>query len=76
MNNIFLHCGVVAHLLEHYEVAMSSAAHMPQWWLATVVGEECKKDTGKRKKDRHWSRGHFFVVRTCGHIETWRPLYK
>ena len=44
MNNTFVHCGVVAHQLEHYEVAMSSAAHMhvaiPH--TAAVVGEECK----------------------------------
>ena len=25
---------------------------------------------------RKWSRGHQFVVRGGGHIDTWQPLYK
>ena len=37
---------------------------------------KCRKDTGDRKRLRHWSRGHLFIVRTCGHIDTWRPIYK
>ncbi len=35
----------------------------------------CRKDTGKRKSLRKWSRGHQFVVRGGGHIDTWQPLY-
>ena len=30
----------------------------------------------ERDKLRSWSRGHFFIVRTCGHIETFRPLFQ
>ena len=37
---------------------------------------QCRKDTGDRRRFRHWSRGQLFIVRTCGHIETWRPLFK
>ena len=36
----------------------------------------CRKDTGKSKKLRRWSRGHQFIVRGGGHIETWQPLFK
>ncbi len=32
----------------------------------------CRKDTGNLRK---WSRGHQFVVRGGGHIDTWQPLY-
>ena len=36
----------------------------------------CRKDTGKAKRLRKWSRGHQFIVRAGGHIDTWHPLYK
>ena len=36
----------------------------------------CRKDLGDRGKLRHWSRGHVFIVRGCGHIDTWKPIYK
>ena len=36
----------------------------------------CSKDTGERTKLQTWSRGHLFIVRPCGHIDTWQPLYK
>ena len=36
----------------------------------------CQKDVGERYKLHSWSRGHFFIVRTCGHIETFRPLFQ
>lgn len=36
----------------------------------------CRKDTGGRSTLRMWSRGHQFVVRGGGHIDTWQPLYK
>ena len=35
----------------------------------------CRKDTGGRSTLRKWSRGHQFVVRGGGHIDTWQPLY-
>ena len=36
----------------------------------------CKKDTGKPKKLRRWSRGHLFIVRPCGHIDLHKPIYQ
>lgn len=36
----------------------------------------CRKDLGDTKKLRHWSRGHVFIVRSCGHIDTFKPIYK
>ena len=36
----------------------------------------CRKDTGKRKQLRHWSRRHQFIVRGGGHIDAWQPLYR
>lgn len=36
----------------------------------------CRKDTGKGKRLRKWSRGHQFIVRAGGHIDTWQPIYK
>ena len=36
----------------------------------------CRKDTGVGKRLRKWSRGHQFVIRGGGHIDTWQPLYR
>ena len=36
----------------------------------------CNKDTGEGSKLRMWSRGHFFIVRPCGHIDQWHPIYR
>lgn len=36
----------------------------------------CYKDTGRSGKLRKWSRGHQFIVRGGGHIDSWQPLYK
>ena len=36
----------------------------------------CRKDTGKGKRLRKWSRGHQFIVRAGGHIDTWQPIFK
>ena len=36
----------------------------------------CKKNVGEPKRLRRWSRGHRFVVRAGGHIDSWQPLYK
>ena len=38
--------------------------------------ETCKKNLGEPKRLRRWSRGHQFVVRAGGHIDSWQPLYK
>ena len=35
----------------------------------------CRKNIGT-KKLRKWSRGHQFVVRGGGHIDTFQPLYR
>ena len=40
-------------------------------------GVLCRKELGDRKtKLKKWSRGHHFVVRGGGHIDTWQPLYR
>ena len=36
----------------------------------------CNKETGEKKCIQRWTRGHFFVVRGGGHIDTWQPLYQ
>ena len=42
----------------------------------SVPREVCRKDTGQGKKLRKWSRGHQFIVRGGGHIDSWQPLYR
>lgn len=37
---------------------------------------KCNKDTGEKKQLQRWTRGHFFIVRAGGHIDTWQPLYE
>ena len=37
---------------------------------------ECNKYTGTRKKLQIWTRGHLFIVRGGGHMDTWQPLYQ
>lgn len=36
----------------------------------------CRKDLGEKRKLRLWSRGHLFIVRPCGHVDLWRPIYR
>ena len=36
----------------------------------------CRKDTGETRKLRLWSRGHVFIVRSCGIVDMWRPIYR
>jgi len=36
----------------------------------------CRKNLGDQKRMRHWSRGHQFIIRAGGHIDTFQPLYK
>ena len=36
----------------------------------------CNKDTGAKKRLQRWTRGHFFIVRAGGHIDSWQPLYQ
>lgn len=44
--------------------------------LVDPAEDICRKDTGKTKRLRKWSRGHQFVVRGGGHIDTFQPLYR
>ena len=36
----------------------------------------CRMEIGEKKMLRLWSRGHLFIVRPCGHIDLWRPIYR
>lgn len=38
--------------------------------------EGCKKNLGHSNRLRHWSRGHLFVCRPCGHNDFSQPIYK
>jgi len=40
-----------------------------------ITEELCRKNTGTRPTLRKWSRGHQFVVRGGGHIDTFQPLF-
>ena len=37
---------------------------------------KCSKDLGTHTRLRHWSRGHVFICRPCGHIDFWQPIYR
>ena len=44
---------------------------------STSSTQPCQKNLGDNmKKLRKWSRGHQFIVRAGGHIDTWQPIYK
>lgn len=64
----FTNQGTAELLLHHPHLANSDEDEE----LVTV----CNKDTGEKSRLRMWSRGHLFIVRSCGHIDTWKPLYK
>jgi len=55
-------------LIEQHPLIAEEDAH-------TSDEQLCRKDTGGRSTLRKWSRGHQFVVRGGGHIDTWQPLY-
>jgi len=40
------------------------------------LDSRCNKDLGERTTLRKMSRGHQFVVRAGGHIDSWTPLYQ
>ena len=44
--------------------------------VSSVETPQCNKDTGDDGKLRMWSRGHSFIVRSCGHIDQWHPIYR
>ena len=62
------HAGTLTFLQEHPDMG----------GIDTSLGmhSRCKKDIGKSKKVRHWSRGHLFIVRPCGHIDLHKPIYQ
>ena len=64
----FINTGTMTFVHEHPELLGDDEVIQPI--------SQCRKDTGDHRRMRHWSRGHLFIVRTCGHIETWRPLFK
>ena len=53
-------------------------ANHPQLVQNAVLSDEsdpiCRKNTGQEKRLRKWSRGHQFVVRGGGHIDTWQQV--
>ena len=61
----------IMQLIDHFDLNNDSES------ISTVTpASQCRKDLGDKRKLRHWSRGHVFVVRSCGHIDTWKPIYK
>ena len=67
---LFLHYTGTAMLLEqHPDLIVNFTVDRPEQRL-------CRKDTGESKKLRKWSRGHQFIVRGGGHIDSWQPLYR
>ncbi|XP_064381941.1 uncharacterized protein LOC135330880 [Halichondria panicea] len=61
--------GTAALIEKHPELVQSTVYDDPNERV-------CRKDTGKSKRLRKWSRGHQFVIRGGGHIDTWQPLYR
>ena len=67
--NIILILGTSTLIANHPELVFSAV-------LSDKSDPICRKDTGKTKHLRKWSRGHQFIVRGGGHIDTWQPLYR
>jgi hypothetical protein len=36
---------------------------------------DCSKNSGEKTAPVR-SRGHVFIVRACGHVDLWAPIYK
>ena len=65
------------HSLTHFIGTVTLIHDHPNLLLESTHTEQlCRKDTGLGKRLRKWSRGHQFVVRGGGHIDTWQPLYR
>lgn len=63
-----LHAGTIDLITSHPSIA--SDAH-------TDPGQPlCRKNIGKKRKLRKWSRGHQFIIRGGGHIDAWQPLFQ
>ncbi len=63
------HAGVQEFIMQHPAVVDESLD-------SAVESTSCRKDLGEKGKLRHWSRGHVFVVRSCGHVDTWKPIFR
>ena len=61
--------GTAMLLEQHPDLIVNFSVNRPEQRL-------CRKDTGESKKLRKWSRGHQFIVRGGGHIDSWQPLYR
>ena len=58
---------------------LKQQGHLVPSVTAGCVGSEvsaCTKDLGDKTVLRKMARGHLFVVRGGGHIDTWSPLYQ
>ena len=64
-----LHTGTAGLVADHPMLLDEVAVQKPKEPL-------CRKNIGSGKRLRKWSRGHQFVVRGGGHIDTWQPLYR
>ncbi len=72
--NVLYTTGTSEIIKEHD--ALSSELDWQQSWYDDNFVPKCNKDTGGKKQLQKWTRGHFFVVRAGGHIDTWQPLYQ
>ena len=66
---VHMYTGTNILLTEHPQLGYEAVPEDPNETM-------CRKDTGTTKKIRRWSRGHQFIIRGGGHIDTWQPLYK
>ena len=66
---LFYSTGVSDLILEHPQLLQGAVYSNPE---VPVY----RKNTGKNRSLRKWSRGHQFIVRVGGHIDTWRSLFR
>ena len=69
-NGLVAQCTGIASLIQEHPALASGTIDEDE--EVTV----CHKNIGQGSRLRKWSRGHQFVVRGGGHIDTWQPLYK
>ena len=70
INNNGAQCTGIASLIQEHPALASGTIDEDE--EVTI----CHKNIGQGSRLRKWSRGHQFVVRGGGHIDTWQPLYK
>ena len=66
---LFYNTGVSDLILEHPQLVQGAVYSNPEV-------SACRKNTGKNRSLRKWSRGHQFIVRDGGHIDTWQSLFR